>query len=566
LLDDLQSVIEEAMGEWQVPGVAVAVVREDEPILVRAFGQRDVEAGLPVTTDTQFILCSITKTFTAVGLGMLVDERRLDWLKPVREYIPEFRLHDAIATDRVTVRDLLCHHSGLPRHDWVSFAGGWSREKILAALRYLEPSRDVRATFQYSNLAYMVAGMVAERITGQSWEDFTRNRIMKPLSMKSSGFSPEELERAEDSAWPYVMADDERRRAKLWPIRAAPSGGINASISSMVNYLRFLLGEGRFDGAQLLSPQTFRVLQAPRVHAGRAEFKELEDYHYGLGFGSHRYRGDRVVGHGGLWIGWSTLMALLPERRVGVIVLTNHSPNPISNIVAFAVFDHLCGREPIPWLDRFRSRKRQFVAHRAANRQAHQASRKSTAGPTRPLAEYVGVYEHPGYGRIEIEQVGSALQWRFRSISGTLTHRHYDVFEVPEDPMAFSPDLLAITFLYDREGDINRLSAPFEPLVADIVFTRVPSGDATDPAFRLACKGTYGGGGPTHIVAVDADGQLTLSPADQPTYHLVPYQGRVFRILELDAFRVEFRRNEAGVVDTIVFHQPNGTFLAERIA
>ena len=238
MLDHLDQVAEEAMAEWQVPGVAIAVVRADEPLFVKAYGQRDFEAALPVTIDTQFMLCSITKTFTAVGLGMLADERRLDWSRPVREYLPEFRLLDPVATDRVTVRDLLCHHSGLPRHDWIWMPGDRSREDMLGAMRYLEANRDLRSSFQYSNLGYMVAGMVAERVAGRSWEEFTRDRIMKPLGMKHFGFSSEELESVQDSARPYVMADDKRVRARVWPIRDVPAGGINASISDMTNYLK----------------------------------------------------------------------------------------------------------------------------------------------------------------------------------------------------------------------------------------------------------------------------------------------------------------------------------------
>lgn len=169
--------------------------------------------------------------------------------------------------------------------------------------------------------------------------------------------------------------------------------------------------------------------------------------------------------HGG-WIGWGTLMAMLPERRIGTVILTNRAPSAVTEIVAMAVFDRLCGKDPIPWLDRFRTRRRQFVAQRAVDRQARQRSRKSDAGPSRALAEYAGEYEHPGYGRISIEAIGDALRWRFHGSSGELAHRHYDVFEMPENPIMLSPDLLAISFGYDREGNINRLTAPLEPLVS----------------------------------------------------------------------------------------------------
>jgi hypothetical protein len=137
---------------------------------------------------------------------------------------------------------------------------------------------------------------------------------------------------------------------------------------------------------------------------------------------------------------------------------------------------------------------------------------------------------------------------------------------VPENAVPLTPELLPITFAYDREGNIDRLSAPFERLVADIVFRRLPGGDALDPAFRLACVGVYQGGATKHAVALDADGQLTLSPIGQPTYHLVPYRGRIFALKELEGYRMEFLREEGGVVETIVFHQPNGTFTARRIA
>jgi CubicO group peptidase (beta-lactamase class C family) len=157
LIPELERLIAEVMEEWKVPGLAVAVVQNGEVAFAAPYGFRDIEAGLKVTADTQFQLMSVSKSFTATGLALLVDERRMDWKKPVREYIPEFRLHDAIASDRVTVLDLLCHHSGLPRHDWIWLPGDLSPAQMLAAMRYLEPSDDIRSTFQYSNLGYLVA-------------------------------------------------------------------------------------------------------------------------------------------------------------------------------------------------------------------------------------------------------------------------------------------------------------------------------------------------------------------------------------------------------------------------
>jgi CubicO group peptidase (beta-lactamase class C family) len=473
---ELERLIAEVMEEWKVPGLAVAVVQNGEVAFVRPYGLRDVEAGLKVTTDTQFQLMSVSKSFTATGLALLVDERRMDWKKPVREYIPEFRLHDAIASDRVTVRDLLCHHSGLPRHDWIWLPGDLLPAQMLAAMRYLEPSDDIRNNFQYSNLGYLVASMVAERVSGQSWAEFTR-ALTDKLHVDVT-FTVEELVAAGDAAVPYALEGDTRLRSKLWPVSVTAAGGMSTSIASVANWLRFHLGKGEFEGQRLLSPGLIQELQKPRVHVGPPEFAEYSDVHYGLGFRSHRYRGARVVWHGGGFTGTNTLMMMLPDRGVGVAVLANNGMNPLfaPHILANYVFDRVCGKEPAPWLDRFRERRRKFVAQQDVDRQTGKASRRPATQPGRDLADYAGDYEHPGYGRITITHAEGKLHWAFRGMSESLAHRHYDTFELPEAPESpggLLPGQLALSFSTDREGNIASVAVPLEPLVKDIAFTRI---------------------------------------------------------------------------------------------
>ena len=489
-IPELERLIAEAMDEWKVPGLAVAVVQDGEVALLRAYGLRDVEAGLRATTDTQFQIASVTKSITATGLALLVDEGRMDWNKPVRDYVPEFRLHDAVASDRITVRDLLCHHSGLPRHDWIWLPGDLSPAQMLAAMRYLEPSADIRSVFQYSNLGYLIASMVAERISGQSWSEFIRARLTDRLHMTVT-FTVEDLAAAPDAAVPYAMDGDTRQRQKLWPMRATAAGGLSTSIASLANWLRVHLDKGEFDGQRLLSPALIRQLQTPRVHVGTSEFPENSDVHYGLGLRSHSYRGERVVWHGGGWTGTFALMAMLPDRGVGVAVLTNNAMVPIFAPHTFAnyVFDRVCGKEPVPWLDRFRERRRKFVAQLDADRRAPKATPRPNTRPSRDLMDYVGVYEHPGYGRITITHAEGTLNWAYRGMFEPLAHRHYDTFELPEEPEApgrLLPGRLALSFSTDREGNIASLAIPFEPLVKDIVFTRLPAGDCPSPGTFVA--------------------------------------------------------------------------------
>ena len=560
----LELLIPEAMDEWKIPGLAIAVVQNGEVALVKAYGLRDVEAGLKVTTDTQFLIGSTTKSFTATGLALLVDERRIDWNKPVREYIPEFRLHDAVATDRITVRDLLCHHSGLPRHDWIWVPGDWSPAQMLAAMRYLEPSEDIRSVFQYCNLGYLVASMVAERVSGQRWTEFTRARLTDKLRMNVT-FGVEDLAAAADAATPYMVDGDTRLRAERWPIRVTAAGGINTSIASFANWLRLHLDKGEFEGQRLLSPTLIQQLQTPRVHVAAPEFAEYGDTHYGLGFRLESYRGERVVWHGGGWSGWSTLMTMLPDRGVGVAVFTNRNQSMAPEILANCVFDRVCGKEPIPWLDRLRERRRKFVAQLDVDRQARKATRRLNTRPSHDLADYAGDYEHPGYGRMTITHAEGKLHWAYRGMSEPLAHRHYDTFELSEAPGRLLPDRLAISFSTDREGNIASLAAPFEPLVKDIVFIRIPAGDCTNPAFRQHCTGTFRLHGiTTVVVGQDNDGQLTLTVGTQPTCKLRPYQSRIFVIDEPEGFRVEFHLGPDGEVDELFFHQPNATFVARR--
>ncbi len=566
MLSEFDSLVEASMEEWKVPGLALAIVRGGEPLLLKGYGVRDIDTQQPVTTDTQFLLCSITKSFTAAGLGLLVDERRLDWATPVRELIPEFRLHDGVATERVTVRDLLCHHSGLPRHDWVHMAGDLDAPQMLAALRHLAPSRDMRDTFQYQNLAYVVAGHIAERISGQSWETFTTERLLRPLDFRHFGFSIEALAAAPDHAHPYTMKGDERLRAAWSPIRALPAGGLNVSVGDLAKWMTCLINEGEVGGKRLLSAEILRQMTTPRVHAGRSEFAEIGEFHYGLGLSLEHYRGERTVSHSGSWLGWGNLMTILPERRIGVAVLTNRAPSLVNALLTYSAFDRLCGHAPIDWFGRCRTMRRQFLTQETANETVRAGLRREGTTPSHSLDDYTGAYEHPAYGRIAIAKDGDALAWRWRGMSGRLAHRHYDVFAVPDKPAEINPDGMTLSFLYDRDGTIDRIAAPLEPMVADIVFRRVAAGDVLDPAFRARCAGRFAYGAQQIDVTLDAAGELTLLIGGQPGRRLLPFDGRTFDIEGLEGHRVAFRCTGQREVDAVVFHQPNGIYVAMKSA
>jgi CubicO group peptidase (beta-lactamase class C family) len=562
LVPELDQLAVDAMADWQVPGAALVVVKDGKVALARAWGQRDIEAGLPVTPSTHFVIGSITKSFTATAVALLHGEGRLDWTKPVRDYLPEFRLHDAVATDRVTVIDLLCHRTGLPRHDWVHLPGDRKASELLEPMRHLEPSRDIRTTWQYNNLCYNAAGLLIERVSGQPYETFIRSRLTDKLGMTVS-FSLDELEASAEPARPYMMHEDERLPALRLPIRTTAAGAINTSVADLAQWMRLHLAKGECEGERLVPTALINELQAPRLYYAAPSNVEFGDAHYGLGLRSIHYRGDRLVWHGGGWIDWNTLMVLVPDLGLGIAVFTNHSSNEVSPILAWYVLDRLRKRDPVDWRGRTRKRRQDALAHLQANKEARVKARHANTRPAHDLGAYVGDYEHPAYGVMSVRQQDSSLQWSWRGMSATMAHRHYETFELPAIKDRLLPDGLAITFLTDREGDIVSLSAPLEPMVRDVVFARLAAGECMDAGFRARCVGRFKSGAITHHVTLTEEGQLVLKSEFQPSYSLVPLQGRRFRLVELDGFSVEFRGD--AIIDEVVFHQPYGTAVAKRI-
>jgi CubicO group peptidase (beta-lactamase class C family) len=472
-LSHLDSLVEEAMTQWQIPGLAIAVVQGDEVIKLQAYGTRDIESRLPVTIDTQFMICSLTKSFTAAGLGLLVDEGKLDWNTRIQEILPGFQLYDAIASKNLTVHDLLTHQSGLPRHDRIwSPAGERSRPEILAAMRYLQPSRGFREVNQYCNLGYVVAGAVAERISGQSWEAFTTERLLRPLGFRNFSFSTDALEESIDHALPHPRGSERVYRGRLWPMHAAPAGGINTSVSDIAKWLGFLLSQGAVNGSQLLSQSVVQQMMTPQIYFEESGFSEIGALHYGLGLRCEHYRGDRTVSHTGSLPGWGSMMSITPEHRIGVVVLTNRDPCPVRDLLIYYVFDRLRSREPLNWLETFRARRRKALDEEETELRNREALRATWTEPTQPLKCYVGQYEHPAYGEFSVFEDIGVLGWRWRGLNGILLSRDGKTFELKEDgDPRFGPPL-QVTFQLNADGTIDSLSSPLEPTVADISFQR----------------------------------------------------------------------------------------------
>jgi len=482
--------VEEVMAEWHVPGLGVAVVHDGTVVMARGYGYRNFEDRIPADGDTLFAIGSNTKSFTATLLGMLSDDGVLDHETPIIEYMPDFRLHDPVATAQMTAVDLITHRSGLPRHDLAWLQAGRSREELYRLLRHLEPSEPFRSKFQYQNLMFMTAGILVERLTGSSWEDQVQARILAPLGMEHANFSVDAIQQDDNFSYGYGYEDGTIERVPYRNIDAiGPAGSINASAAEMATYVQFHLDYGKAGEERLLSEAVARSMQSPHMAmtgplaARIKDGDEIGDPTYGLGLMVGSYRRHKHVRHGGGIDGFISAMEWLPDDRIGVVVLSNTSANgTVPTLVVRNVFDRLLGMEPIDWAGR--ARERQVVAERQAAKTAEQDAANRTPGttPSHPLPDYTGSYEHPGYGVAEVKLVQDALTVEAVGFIVPVEHYHYDVFTVPEglDGVLAGMAGLKVQFFYNTLGDIDRVTIPLEANVGDIVFMRIETEPKTD--------------------------------------------------------------------------------------
>lgn len=564
-LDGLDEFITQAMKDWKVPGLAIAVVQGDKVTLLKGYGDRNLEVKTPVTPNTLFAIGSITKSFTVTILGMEMDEGKLDWDKPVRDFLPTFKMYTPALTEEMIARDLITHRSGLPRHDLMWYSSDFSREDILRRLQYLEPSKPLRAKFQYNNLMFMTAGYIAGSLNGTSWEDAVTQRVFKPLGMTGTNFSERDTQKSADFAEPYRKGRDLKAELKHIPFdqqcpdRCAigPAGEINSNVADMSKYLLFHMNQGKLEGKQLLSENNAVQMQTPQMAMGGApEYKELGESSYGMGFFLSTYRGHKVVEHGGNIDGFSADLSFLPADKIGVVVLSNLDGNPLPEIVANNVYDRLLGLDQVPWNQRFLdSEKKGKESEQEAKNKGYTPQKKGTH-PSHDLKDYVGDYSNPGYGSVTIAPDGDAFKFTLNKVSRPLKHYHYDSFQIPEDPL--DPfEKMKVVFLTDLNGDISSLSIPLEPSVKDIVFTRMPDKQLTERSFIEAFAGQYEiPGAPVPLtVTLRGNHELVASVPGQPDYLLNPRRGTTFQLADFSGITIEFKRDASGKVTEAVLDQ-----------
>ncbi|OPA77395.1 penicillin-binding protein [Paenibacillus selenitireducens] len=475
-LQNIHSFIEQQMNVWKVPGLAVVVIKDQEVIMAEGFGYRDVEEGLRVTPETLFAIGSSTKAFTAMSAGILVDEGKLEWDTPVRTYLPNFKMHDAFATERITIRDMLCHRSGLPRHELMWYNSPLTREEMIERLQYLEPNQDFRSTWQYQNIMYMAAGYFVGQRSNTSWEQVVQDKIFNPLQMNSSNLSVETSQLGADYALPYMDQGDQVQRIPFRNIDTiGPAGSINSNIKDMAKWVMLHLNKGVHQGQQIISEENLATMHAPHMTCGSSGNKERPVCCYGLGWGIEPYRGHHMIHHGGNIDGFSAEVSFLPYENLGIVILSNAYNSPLPMLLTYNIMDRMLGLDEIDWSQRRFDEMKQWKAAESTddkdNDTADQVTGEAKASTTHTLEDYVGLYEHPGYGPLSIDLIDGNLQVEFNSFQLPLSRVSNHKFELDFKPFGVKTPA---SFHTDSNGRIVLVSIKLllEPGAKDIEFIK----------------------------------------------------------------------------------------------
>ena len=466
-LPDLDAWVERTLETFEVPGVAVAIVKDGEIVLARGYGVRRLGEPTPVDEHTRFGIASNTKAFTATALGLLVEDGKLEWDGRVIDYLPWFRMWDPWVTREITVRDLLVHRSGLGlgQGDLLYWPeSDITRREIVEAVRHLEPVTSFRSAYAYDNILYHVAALVIEEVSGLTWEEFVHSRIIEPLGMGDTRVTRASTLEEGNVATPHARIEGVVR--PVVPLAATATnaaGGINSTAADMAKWLIVQLDSGRVVGAdRLFAESTTRQLWNPvtplsirRVPEGM-EPLQAQFAGYALGFGIRDHRGHKMVTHTGGLPGYVSRVTMIPDLKLGIAVLTNQEMGAAYESITARILDHYLEAEPRDWISAFSDLNARRDSLVAARDEAAAAERDRTSLPSLPLEGYAGTYRDAWYGDVEIMQEagGLAIQFsRTESLLGDLEHWQFDTFYVRWRDPELRADAF-ITFELATDGSV----------------------------------------------------------------------------------------------------------------
>jgi CubicO group peptidase (beta-lactamase class C family) len=575
-LANLDAQFNQILKDWHAAGFAVAVVEKNKVIYQKGFGYRDLEKKLPVTPNTLFAIGSCTKAFTSALLGTLQKDGKVDFDKPAHLYLSSLGFYNDAMNNGVTLRDMMSHRTGLPRHDysWYFFSTA-SRDSLIQRIRYQEPTAGPRDKWQYNNFMFTAQGAVAEKLTGKTWEENIKEKFFTPLGMQQSVFSVLDMQKAPDAALGYRLHKDSIiKKVPYYNIDAmGPAGSINSSVTDMARWVQLWINGGKQDSTEILPASYVIEAMTPQAIRGAGlPTKEKPDVFfsaYGFGWALSSYRGHYRVDHGGNIDGFSASTSFFPTDSIGIVVLTNQNGSDIPGIVRNMISDRLLNLKPYNWSSDIKRDREKAKAREKEAQKGKTAATKAASKPTHPLKDYEGAYMQPGYGTINVYVKKDSLFARAADHTLWLKHDNYDVFDFFEmlpgddiDTTESGPS--RIQFLLSKTGDIESLAIDLEASLKPLVFTRQLPQKEVAKADLQKYTGDYDLLGTAIKVYIKGEKILYVFINGQPEYELMATDTDKFALKALKGYFVQFAVNDKGIVRDVTFQQPNGNFKAVK--
>ena len=546
-LGDFDPIVNQILKDWNVPGCGVGIVVKDKLVFAKGYGYRNVEKKLPVTPNTLFQIASNSKLFTATAVGFLVDQGKMDWDKPVKNYVPRIQFYNEELTNNVTIRDMLSHRTGISRHDGIWYKSSFSRAEMFDRLKFLEPSLPLRQGYLYNNLMYMAAGQIIEDVSGQTWEKFVTANIFTPLSMTHSIFVPEDMAKQADFMLPYYEKRDTNTLLP-YPLYTemqgvGPCGSIISSINDMSNWVIAQMNGGKFNGKQVIPQNVLTETLQPAALSAKMPTKYFENINsmYGMGRSTSSYKGHHRTQHNGAIGGIYSQVSMQLTDSVGVIVFVNgRHGSAIVNIVTNMIYDKLLDLPKTDWNERALSAYLKDKETARKSRQNPNVDQIKNTKPSHALADYVGTYEDAAYGKLKIEEKNGQLSFTFNNMSLPLNHYHYNRFDSPNDEIYGSYSFL---FDIDAQGSISQAKISMDE--KEVVFLKKADAKLTDVNFLKQLVGKYELNDNTATIELSNQELILLAPPTPPM-HLVGYKNNSFRIKEFSDQIIEFTLDAAG--------------------
>ncbi len=439
--NDLDKYVEKARKQWNIPGLAIAIVHDNKLVFSKGYGLRNIEKKDKVDPNTLFAIASNTKAFTSAALSILVAEGKISWDDKVIKYLPYFQLYDPFVSNEMRIRDLLCHRTGLKTFsgDLLWYGSTYSRKEVIERAHFLQPAYSFRSHYGYSNIMFLAAGEIIPAVTGKSWDDFVKEYFFVPLGMQTSNTSITKFKEKTNLAIPHHVSLDKKTITIPyinWD-NIAPAGSINSSVSELSNWMIMQLNDGKFEGKQILDPKQIwemRTAHTPSpISKGAASLWSEKHFNaYGLGWDLFDYHGNKIVNHGGGADGMISKVVLIPEQKLGFVILTN-SINYLPSALMYEILDRYFGKESKDWSSTYYKFYERNHNQAKADKINIDKSRITDTKPSLDLSEYVGTYSGDLYGDATVSIKANELVvslFATPMFVGDLSHWHFNTFRI----------------------------------------------------------------------------------------------------------------------------------------